>query len=235
MTDHVVYVFLHSLRIFSIFFIHSLLWECIIHMYLFQERHEVVSFHFTNASYIYIYTYLFVGWFANKVEYQHHVWLHIPIMVDRVTKAFYGILGVTLQSWIQVSKWVRSEISWRHTTYFQVLSGYQYSILSKNLILVPERQCVSLWYSILRTQSFQVNEAKWSHMKTQFWVNISSVNDFLPEGTKPLLELMLTSHQWRSVSFIWERFYSKRVSSYVVWWIWKFSKGPRSGRVHSWF
>ena len=33
------------------------------------------------------------------------------------------------------------------------------------------------------------------HMTTQTWVNIASVNGLLPNGTKPLPELLLTYDQ----------------------------------------
>ena len=39
-------------------------------------------------------------------------------------------------------------------------------------------------------------------MATEIWVNISSGNGLLPDGTKPLLEPMLTDHQCRAVTFI---------------------------------
>ena len=34
--------------------------------------------------------------------------------------------------------------------------------------------------------------AQWRHMATETWVNIGSGNALLPDGTKPLPELMLT-------------------------------------------
>ena len=37
------------------------------------------------------------------------------------------------------------------------------------------------------------------------WVNIGSVNGSLPDGTKPLHELMLTYRQLGPVAFIWGR------------------------------
>ena len=39
-------------------------------------------------------------------------------------------------------------------------------------------------------------------MATEIWVNIGSGNGLLPDGTKPLPEAMLTSHQWGPVAFI---------------------------------
>ena len=45
------------------------------------------------------------------------------------------------------------------------------------------------------------------------WVNTGSGIGLLPDGTKPLPEPMLISHQWGSVAFIWEQF-CKRCISY---------------------
>ena len=36
------------------------------------------------------------------------------------------------------------------------------------------------------------------------WVNISSGNGLLPDGTKPLPEPMLTDRQWSPVAITWE-------------------------------
>ena len=41
------------------------------------------------------------------------------------------------------------------------------------------------------------------------WVNIGSDNDLLPDGTKPLLELLLTYHQRCTVAFTWEQLHKK--------------------------
>ena len=43
-------------------------------------------------------------------------------------------------------------------------------------------------------------------MATQIWVNIGSGDDLLPNGTKPLNELMLTCHQSVFVTFTGEPF-----------------------------
>ena len=40
------------------------------------------------------------------------------------------------------------------------------------------------------------------------WVNISSGNGLLPDGTKPLPELMLSIQFWDSEAFTWKQFYS---------------------------
>ena len=42
----------------------------------------------------------------------------------------------------------------------------------------------------------------WHHMVMEIWVNIGSVNGLLPDGTKPLLEPMLTYHQLGPVAII---------------------------------
>ena len=44
-------------------------------------------------------------------------------------------------------------------------------------------------------------------MATETWVNIGSGNGLLPDGTKPLLEPMLTYHQKGLVAFIWGQFH----------------------------
>ena len=43
----------------------------------------------------------------------------------------------------------------------------------------------------------------------QIWVNIGSGNGLLPYGTKPLLEPMLTDHQWSPVTFILGQFHKR--------------------------
>ena len=40
------------------------------------------------------------------------------------------------------------------------------------------------------------------HMATEIWVNIGSGNGFLPDGTKPLPEPILTCNQLGPVAFI---------------------------------
>ena len=46
-------------------------------------------------------------------------------------------------------------------------------------------------------------------MATKIWVNISSGNGLLPDGTKPLPEPMLTDHQWSPVTFILGLFHNR--------------------------
>ena len=46
-------------------------------------------------------------------------------------------------------------------------------------------------------------------MATEDWVKISSGNGLLPDGTKPLPELMLTGHQWSPVTFILGQFHKR--------------------------
>ena len=49
-------------------------------------------------------------------------------------------------------------------------------------------------------------DEEWRLKVTWIWVNISSGNGLLPDGTKPLPEPMLTCHQMRSVAFTWKQF-----------------------------
>ena len=46
-------------------------------------------------------------------------------------------------------------------------------------------------------------------MATEIWVNISSGNGLLPDGTKSLPEPMLTDHQWSPVTFIAWQFHKR--------------------------
>ena len=46
-------------------------------------------------------------------------------------------------------------------------------------------------------------------MAREIWVNIGSGNGLLPDGTKPLPELMLTDHQWSPVTFILGQFHKR--------------------------
>ena len=48
------------------------------------------------------------------------------------------------------------------------------------------------------------------------WLNIDSDNGLLTEGTKPLLEPMLTSHLWVYVAFMWDKFHSEYSGYYSV-------------------
>ena len=60
-----------------------------------------------------------------------------------------------------------------------------------------------------------------SDTATEIWVKTGSGNGILPDGTKSLPELMLTSHQWGSVAFNWEQFHGNWPSHYSVLWVWK--------------
>ena len=46
----------------------------------------------------------------------------------------------------------------------------------------------------------------WGLMTTQVCVNIGPGNGFLFDNTKPLLDSLLTYHQWSPVEFTWEHF-----------------------------
>ena len=48
----------------------------------------------------------------------------------------------------------------------------------------------------------------WPHdaMARKIWVNIELGNGLLPDGTKPLLQPMLTNNLWDLVIFIWRQF-----------------------------
>ena len=46
-------------------------------------------------------------------------------------------------------------------------------------------------------------------MVTESWVNIGSGNGLLPDGTKPLPELLLTDHQWSPLTFILGQFHKR--------------------------
>ena len=55
----------------------------------------------------------------------------------------------------------------------------------------------------------------WRHRATQILVNMRSDNGLLPEGTKPLSDLMLTYHTQYSLAFIWEQ--SHRTYKLNLW------------------
>ena len=57
-------------------------------------------------------------------------------------------------------------------------------------------------------------------MGTEIWVNISSGNGFLPDGTKPLPEPMLTDHQWSPVTFILGQFHNRRSNHHSLKSVW---------------
>ena len=53
-------------------------------------------------------------------------------------------------------------------------------------------------------------------MVTEIWVNISSGNGLLPDGTKPLPEPMLTDHLWSAVTFILAVWYKTKFGSQIL-------------------
>ena len=58
-------------------------------------------------------------------------------------------------------------------------------------------------------------------MATEIWVNIGSGNGFLPDGTKPIPEPMLTDHQWSPVTFILRQFHKRCLNHQSLKSIWK--------------
>ena len=50
-------------------------------------------------------------------------------------------------------------------------------------------------------------------MATEIQINIGSSDGMLPDGTKPLPELMLTYHERCSVTFNWEQFHKKKTGT----------------------
>ena len=63
--------------------------------------------------------------------------------------------------------------------------------------------------------------AYWHHIATWIWVNIVSGDGFLPDGTKPLSEPMLTYHQWSFMAFFWRQFHKKWSTFLSLIWVWK--------------
>ena len=53
------------------------------------------------------------------------------------------------------------------------------------------------------------------------WVNISSGNGLLPDGTKPLPEPMLTYRQWSPVTFILGKFHKRCLNHQSLKSVWK--------------
>ena len=103
------------------------------------------------------------------------------------------------------------------SAYVILLDRYDYWITQRNDI-------DSLWSS----------DAIWR----QIWVNICSGNGFLPYGTKPLPEPMLTDHQWSPVTFILWQFHKGCLncqwlkSIYKI--VFKFPKGQWVKRSNEW-
>ena len=58
------------------------------------------------------------------------------------------------------------------------------------------------------------------HGLTLIWINTGSGNGLLPDGIRPLLELMLTNYQWDVMALIWRQFHSEclRRMSLVCGW-----------------
>ena len=46
-------------------------------------------------------------------------------------------------------------------------------------------------------------------MAEYVWLNTGSGDGLLPNGPKQVPEPVLTNHQWGSVTFTWEQFYSE--------------------------
>ena len=52
------------------------------------------------------------------------------------------------------------------------------------------------------------NTSRFSNGRTKkIWVDIGSDNSLLPDGTKPIPEPMLITHQWSLVTFTWGKFH----------------------------
>ena len=61
--------------------------------------------------------------------------------------------------------------------------------------------------------SLWLSDAIWRHN----WVNIGSCNVFLPDGTKPLPEPMLTYHQWSCIAFIYNQCHKCSGDQFIKW------------------
>ena len=87
-----------------------------------------------------------------------------------------------------------------------------YGTMKMRTVQLKMRTVLWKWehYNAILYNTFlnQLTVAYWRHMATQMWVNTGSGNGLVPDGTEPLPEPMLTSHQWGAVAFIWEQFQS---------------------------
>ena len=71
-------------------------------------------------------------------------------------------------------------------------------------------------------------------MPYEDWVNICSVYGFLPTGTKPLPEPVLTNHHWSLLAFTWGQFHRKCSRYISLIWFWNLLIYDYSGITHHW-
>ena len=101
-----------------------------------------------------------------------------------------------------------------NVTYIFYLSTVFGLLLFKGLGYSVVKKSHDLWSD----WNDQVNrDAIWR----QIWVNISSGNGLLPDGTKPLPEPMLTEHQWSPMTIILEQFHERCLNHQSLKSVWK--------------
>ena len=87
------------------------------------------------------------------------------------------------------------------------------------------RQCI--WKCCLQNDNHFVLASMYltlKHRETHECIVSTVATDALvlkPNGTKPLPEPMLTSREWGSVAFTWERFHSQCLNYYSLYWVCK--------------
>ena len=87
-------------------------------------------------------------------------------------------------------------------------------------------KAVVTWANALKTRfvitltSIAVGDNKVGIMTTLSFQCDIFISVMVPDGTKPLAEPTLTSYEWCSVAFTWEKFRSECPTNFSVWWFW---------------
>ena len=94
---------------------------------------------------------------------------------------------------------------WNRSSLWNWLQKYQNISLNKLRLRMSEMPAILPRYqkcqsTHIRMSAISLTVACWRHMATWIWINISSDNSLLPEGTKPLTEPVVTYHRWGVVT-----------------------------------
>ena len=126
-------------------------------------------------------------------------------------------ISISITKFIFFMYWVTFDMHWLAHVIMMVVAGIQLpnhqqppcwpnACMSDNFIISQwwkfDQNVISIWVSKHILCLIHCG-LKWRHMATWIWVNIGSDDGLLLDGTKPLLEPMLTNHQQSPVTFIW--------------------------------
>ena len=97
----------------------------------------------------------------------------------------------TYQTFLQALKWWVTNLTVLAMSVVMMGRAYDKAALAEENISTTGTILAYVFRGLMKGNQFAL---KWRHMATQIWVNIGSGNGLMPDGTKPLPKLMLTSH-----------------------------------------